>query len=406
MMTPPMFSTYGNSEEILNTKVGNVVIGVSQGQIKVMRILEEQDTGMTFYHVKNILIGFGRPENKDSAKALAQKLFNDIKSGGDFAAIAKQYSQDPSARNGGDMRWMGQHMYVPAFEEVAINAPLGELQGPLETMIGYHIFQVVARSKRKIKVGTIAIEIRSSSQTLRMVQQQANIFREKAAKDGFDQTAQAQDIRVTSEGPPVVKKGASPMFGYMPWVNYLFDLSSGDITQPVRIPSAHLVVVAQVTEVIPEGVKPLDSLIKEQIKISIAKRESVKALAPKAKELRAMLGLGDDLSKLSSVDSNFRPTQVTFGPAESAPGLGTEYAINNAAFAMKPGEISQPIEGEGVYFIIKLLELKPADKKIFEAQKTQEFEKLNQEKQQRFFSQWLDQLKEKATVVDYRSHRM
>jgi rRNA maturation endonuclease Nob1 len=407
LMTPTLFGDYSNSDEILNAKVGDVVSGVNTGQMKVMRVLGEQDTGsMIFYHAKNITIGFGRPENKDSAKLFAQKLYNDLKAGADFTSTARQYSQDPSVRRGGDMHWLGQKMYIPQVEEIALKAPIGEVQAPIETNNGFVIIQVVGRTKRKIKVGTIPVDIRPSSQTTKMVQQQANIFREKAVKDGFDQAAQAQSLRVTSEAPPVVKKGSQPMFGYMPWVNYLFDLSSGDITVPVRIPTARLTVVAQVTDALPEGVKPLDSLMKEQIKVAIAKHKSIEALASKAKELRAALSPGDDLSKLTSLDSNYRPTQVSMGPAESTPGVGTDYAVNNVAFAMKVGEISQPIEGEGGYYIIKLIDLKPADKKQFDAQKTQEFEKLNQEKQQRFFGQWLDQLKDKAKVIDYRSHQM
>jgi parvulin-like peptidyl-prolyl isomerase len=192
----------------------------------------------------------------------------------------------------------------------------------------------------------------------------------------------------------------------MPFTNYMFDLSSGDISQPVKIPGAHITIIAQVTEVLPEGVKPLDSAIKEQVKIAVAKRKTVEALAARAKELRSMLSAGDDLTKLSAMDSSLKPTMVSFGPAESAPGLGTEYAINNAAFAMKPGEISQPIQGDNGYYIIKVLDIKPADKKQYEAQKTKEFESFTQEKQQRFFGAWLEELKEKAKIVDYRVSRM
>jgi parvulin-like peptidyl-prolyl isomerase len=94
------------------------------------------------------------------------------------------------------------------------------------------------------------------------------------------------------------------------------------------------------------------------------------------------------------------------GPAESTGGLGTEYAVNNAAFGMKPGDISQPIEGDAGYYIIKLLDMKPADKKAYDAQKTKEFQTLSQEKQQRLFGQWIQNLKDKAEVIDYRSHRM
>ena len=406
MTTPSMFSSFSNSEEIVNAKLGDVTAGLSNGQIKVVRVLEVQDTGAMYYHAKNILIGFGRPENKDSAKAIATKIYDQIKAGADFSALAKQYSQDPSARTGGDMRWMGSKTYAPQFEEAAMKAPTGVLQSPIESSMGYHVFEVVARSNRKLKTGVIPVDIKPSSQTSKMAQQQANIFREKAVKVGFDQAAQDQNLRVTADGPPVVKKGAAPMFGYMPWTNYLFELSTGDITQPVRIPSLRLTAVAQVTDVIPDGVKPLDSLLKEQIKNTLAKRKAVAALSVKANQLRALLGPGDDLAKLASVDSAYKPFIVTTGPAESSPSLGTEYAVNNTAFSMKLGEISQPIQGESGYYIIKLIELKPADKAQFDAQRTQQFQSLTQEKQQRFFGQWIEQMKDKATVIDYRSHRM
>jgi len=406
MANASVFNTYSNSDDIMNAKVGDVVSSTSNGQIKVIKILGEQDTGATFYHSKSIMIGFGRPENRDSAKALITKIYNDIKAGADFSAQARQYSQDPSARNGGDMHWMGPKMFIPAVEEAAMTAPIGSVEGPVESNIGYHIFEVLGRTKRSVKIGTIPIDIRASSLTTKMLQQQANVFKEKATKDGFDQAAQAQGIRVISDGPPIAKKGESPMFGYMPWVNYVFDLSAGDITDPVKIPNAHLIVVGQVTEVLPEGVKPLDSTMKDQIKGAIAKRKSIEDLAARAKQLRSSLSPGDDLSKLMAMDSTLRPTVISMGPAESASGLGTEYAVNNTAYAMKQGEISQPIEGESAYYIIKLLDLKPADKKQFEAQQTKEFESLSQEKQQRFFGQWIEQLKEKAKVIDYRSHRM
>ncbi len=403
---PSTFNTFSNGDDLINSKVGDIVVLSSGGQVKVTRILSEQDTGSTYYHAKGIMIGLGRPENKDSAKALATKLYNDIKAGGDFAAIARQYSMDPSARNGGDMHWMKQKMYVPEVEDAAIKSPIGTLEGPIESKIGYHIFQVLGRTNRTFKIGTIPIDIKASSQTAKMLQQQANIFREKAVKDGFDKAAQAQGVRVISDGPPIAKKGESPMFGYAPWVNYVFDLSTGDITDPVKIPNAKIIVVGQLTEILPEGVRPLDSLLKEQIKNILVKRKAVEDLAGRAKQLRDMLSPGDDLSKLSASDSTLKPSIVSMGPAESVAGLGTEYTVNNAAYAMKVGEISQPIQGEAGYYIIKLLAMKPADKNQFEAQQTKEFESLSQEKQQRFLGQWIQQLKEKAKVIDYRSHRM
>lgn len=404
VMNPPSaLNQYSNSDEIINGAIGSVYTVAGQGVIKAMRIMDVRDSGDENYHAKSILIGFGNPQNKDSAKALATKLMADIHAGADFADIAKKYSQDQSARNGGDMRWLAPKLYLPEFEAAAMKAPIGQLEGPIETVAGYHIFQVLGRTRKNLKLATISITPRSSSTTQKMVLQQANLFHEKAKKEGFDQAAQTSNLRVQSDVPPITRKG-QPLFGYRPWTNYLFELSAGDITAPVRIPAAKLVVVAQVTESQAEGIKPLDSLIKDQIKNVIAKRKAIEAMAPRAKEIRGMLNPGDDLAKIGAVDTNLKPFTVSAGPAESVGGLGTEYSVNIAAFNMKPGEISQPIMGDAGYYIIKLLDLKQADKQMFEAQKTKQFETLSQEKQQRFFGQWLENLKSKATIVDYRSH--
>jgi len=405
MQPPAIVNGLPNDSEILNAKVGDVVTTFSQGQIKVMRILGVQDTGATFYHAKEILIGFGNPQNKDSAKALAEKVLAEVKSVPDFSAAARKYSQSPSARNGGDLGWLGPKVYLPEIESVAMKAPVGSITGPIETSTGYSIIQVKGRTQRHLLIATIPITVHSSSTTQRVVQQSAAIFRERAAKDGFDQAALALGLHVSADVPPLTKK-SQPMFGYTPWVNYIFELSAGDITQPVRIASAKLYVVGQVIEVTPEGTKPLDTVLREQVKTAVAKRKAIEALAGKAKELRAMLNPGDDLNKLTAADSSVKILQTAIGPAESVSELQTEYAVNNAAFAMKPGEISQPIEGINGYYIVKLLSVTPADKKQFQSQSTKEFQSLSQEKQQRFIGQWIQELKEKATVVDYRSHRM
>jgi parvulin-like peptidyl-prolyl isomerase len=73
--------------------------------------------------------------NKDQ-KEKAEEVKKQLENGGDFAALAKKYSQDPgSAEQGGDLGCIGRGETVPNFEEAVFNAEQGEIVGPVETEV-------------------------------------------------------------------------------------------------------------------------------------------------------------------------------------------------------------------------------------------------------------------------------
>lgn len=79
------------------------------------------------------------------SKEEAAKGIADIKAqldgGADFATLAKQHSDCPSAEDGGDLGPFGRGMMVKAFEDAAFNMAVGETSGVIETPFGYHIVQ-------------------------------------------------------------------------------------------------------------------------------------------------------------------------------------------------------------------------------------------------------------------------
>jgi peptidyl-prolyl cis-trans isomerase C len=99
-------------------------------------------------HVTHILLR--TPENADDAakkkaKSDAQSVLAQLKKGGDFAALAKQYSQDPgSAPNGGDLGFVTKGQTVPAFEQAAFAMKPGQLSGVVESPFGFHVIKMVA----------------------------------------------------------------------------------------------------------------------------------------------------------------------------------------------------------------------------------------------------------------------
>jgi peptidyl-prolyl cis-trans isomerase C len=81
---------------------------------------------------------------KQQAKAKAEAILKDLKGGKDFAAAAKQNSQDPgSAVNGGDLGYFGQGQMVPPFEQAAFALKPGQMSDVVETPFGFHIIKMV-----------------------------------------------------------------------------------------------------------------------------------------------------------------------------------------------------------------------------------------------------------------------
>ena len=99
----------------------------------------------------HILIGV--PENADAAaktqaRAKAEQVLKELKSGGDFAALAKQHSSDPgSAANGGDLGFFQQGQMVGPFNDVAFSLKPGTTSDVVETQFGFHIIRVAEKQE-------------------------------------------------------------------------------------------------------------------------------------------------------------------------------------------------------------------------------------------------------------------
>jgi peptidyl-prolyl cis-trans isomerase D len=81
--------------------------------------------------------------NEAEVKVAIQKIEKRIKDGEDFAAIAKEISQDPgSAKNGGDLGWVAKGDMVEAFDKKLFTMKVGEISEPVLSSFGYHIIKL------------------------------------------------------------------------------------------------------------------------------------------------------------------------------------------------------------------------------------------------------------------------
>lgn len=95
-------------------------------------------------HVRHILIKPSEIRSLEDSQKLAERLYQRIRAGEDFATLARQFSEDPgSALNGGDMNWIDPNILVPEFRQVMAETPVGTLSRPFRSPFGWHILEVL-----------------------------------------------------------------------------------------------------------------------------------------------------------------------------------------------------------------------------------------------------------------------
>lgn len=136
---------------------------------------------------------------KEEAKKRADELNRKLDQGGDFAALAKQYSDDPGSKEKGGVyenEMLGTTMWDPAFKQAAIDQPVGKIGNPFESSFGYHIMRVDKRQAETFD--NLKEQLRG---------EQAD----KLIGDFIEKELPAMDFKVTlPAASPAASAGASP----------------------------------------------------------------------------------------------------------------------------------------------------------------------------------------------------
>ncbi|NUE65957.1 peptidylprolyl isomerase [Snodgrassella sp. ESL0253] len=91
------------------------------------------------YHVQHILL----KNDNDITRKLIVQIAQQARSGASFEQLARQYSQDGSAQNGGDLGWIIDGETVPPFEAAVKSLQPGQISMPVRTQFGWHVIRLV-----------------------------------------------------------------------------------------------------------------------------------------------------------------------------------------------------------------------------------------------------------------------
>ena len=141
------------ADAVLDMQVDNIVGPIASGAtIHIIKLLDQRGAGterMAQTNVSHILIRPSEIVTNEQAKTQAQAVYERIQAGEDFAALAREFSEDPaSALNGGTLGWSTPDQFVPQFAQVMMAAGIGEVSTPFESEFGWHLLLVEDRREQ------------------------------------------------------------------------------------------------------------------------------------------------------------------------------------------------------------------------------------------------------------------
>ena len=141
------------SDAVLDMQVDEIADPIVTGSsIHIIKLLGQRGAGterLSQTNVSHILIRPSEILTVAQAKDQADDVYQLLQNGGDFAELAKEYSEDPgSALNGGTLGWSTPDQFVPEFAEVMASTEIGQISEPFQSEFGWHILIVQDRREQ------------------------------------------------------------------------------------------------------------------------------------------------------------------------------------------------------------------------------------------------------------------
>ncbi len=187
--------------------------------------------------LSKIAVKLGTPDSvRQAAFAKAKSIKRHLDAGEDFAAVAKQYSEDPNAAGGGDLGFITKGtLNELKFEEAVFSLNVGQTSDIIESRLGFHIVNVMAKKDQTVHVRQIFVSVTPPEAAIQRAMAQLDSVR-TAAKTPADFADAVRcfstDAQSKAHGGRV---GWVPLFSMPEAARTALDsLAAGGITAPVR----------------------------------------------------------------------------------------------------------------------------------------------------------------------------
>ncbi|MBE0565030.1 MAG: peptidylprolyl isomerase [Krumholzibacteria bacterium] len=325
----------------------------------------------------------------------------------DFAVAAAEYSEDGTARNGGDLGTFDRNRMVEPFTEAAFSLPVGEISAPVRTRFGYHLIEVLSRETDKdtgevyqVHARHILLKVTPGPATMDLLREAAEAFRARVDGGSFASTAQAEAMDLVEPESFVPERDIPGLAMTLAGGNWSFAAKAGAVS-PVFENEQFMYVVHKVEE-LPAGPAPLEE-VRGQVALAVRQdhnRTAVRArLAPAVGEVQ----MGTAMAVAAANHGLAHAVTDTFTVNANVADIGYGTAFNAAAINGELGRLVPEVETpRGLYALVPLW-IEPFDEAAFAARREGIRGALLQNRKALVVEEWLDAQKQAAKVEDYRA---
>jgi peptidyl-prolyl cis-trans isomerase D len=344
-----------------------------------------------------------KTEGKDKAavKKQAEEILQQVKSGGDFAALAKKYSEDEGSKvNGGDLDYFGRGRMVPEFENVAFTLAPGQVSDIVESQFGFHIIKVIDKrpgATRSLDEVRPQIQEQLSLQLAdqRISDQAAQLTSRIKDMSDLEPVARELQLMVQESGffqreDPVPGLGAAPQVAAA-----AFALQGTSSSAPIA--TARGPVFFAVSERKDPYVPMLDE-VKDRVREDLTKSRATELSRQRATAIAAALKSSKDFAATAKAQGVEAKDTELVARGAALPDIGVSPEVDRVAFTLPVGSVSDPIQTTDGTVIVRVVQhddVTPDE--LRQAQEAFRAELLN-ERRARFFSAYMGKAKEKMKV--------
>jgi len=339
----------------------------------------------------------GKVDEKGVAEAerRAEDLLKQLKAGAKFEDLARKYSEDTSAKEGGSLGWIGKGRTVAEFEKAAFSLPKGQISDLVKSSYGFHIIRVDDRQDAHMKtleeVKDQIEPILKQQKAQQIAQKQAEDLLQQAKTQGLDAAASAKGMTViTSEF--VGRKDMLPGLGPAPqFMDAVF--TTAEKSPPEMAATSQGFAVFDLLAVKPQSTPTFEE-IRTRVEQEFKNERSNVLLSQKAQELSDRAKAEHDLKKAAKELGATVKTSEFVSPDGQVPDIGSMTGQAAVAFSMKAGDISGPINSGGNGAVMAITEVQAPSETDFAAKHDQIRDTLLQGKEQELFGLFVTNLRE------------
>ncbi len=331
----------------------------------------------------------------EEAQKKAEDILKQVKSGGDFAQLAQKNSEDPgSAKQGGDLGWIGRGRTVPEFEKAAFSLGKGQTSELVKSSYGFHIIRLDDKQDAHVKtLAEVKAEIEGKikqEKATRATEVTATAVVNQARTQGLDKAAATKGLEpVTTDF--IARKDSLPGIGAPPqFMDAVFSANENAPPDVVQVPQGY--VVYQVLQIKPPATPTFEE-IRSRVETEFKNQRAGILLQQKTQELSDRAKADHDLKKAAKELGATMKTSDFVLPDGQVPDIGSMSGAANVLFGMKPGDISGPINTGANGVVAHLVDKQQPTDQDYATKKDEIRQSLMQAKQEELFGLFVSNLR-------------